>query len=71
MARPVTLKLLSIEKPPRITMDPEAWQEGFNAGRRGPPQNNPFPHRSDEALAWISGYIEGKAKPLRSVKDER
>jgi hypothetical protein len=52
-------------------MDPEAWQQGINAGRRGPPQNNPFPHRSDEALAWISGYIEGKAKPLRSVKDER
>jgi hypothetical protein len=47
----------------------EAYQQGFNAGRRGLPRKNPYPHGSDEALAWISGYIEGKAKPLRVVKE--
>jgi hypothetical protein len=41
---------------------PKAWQEGFNAGRRWFPRKNPYPIDSDEALAWISGFIEGKTK---------
>jgi hypothetical protein len=48
-----------------------AWQEGFNAGRRGFPRRNSYTHRGDEALASISGYVEGRAKPLQSVKDAR
>jgi hypothetical protein len=54
---------------PRVAQDPKAWQEGFNAGRRGLPRKNPYPSGSDEALAWISGFLEGKAKPLRTVKE--
>lgn len=45
-----------------IRQDPKAWQEGYDAGKRGEPLSScPYPVKSDEALAWSSGYIEGKA----------
>jgi hypothetical protein len=51
----------------RITQPPQAWHEGYNAGRRWLPRKNPYSTESDDALAWVSGYIEGKTKPLRIV----
>jgi hypothetical protein len=66
--RSVTLKVLSItpDELRDISKDPEAWQEGFNAGRRG------LARKSEPvSAAWLTGFLEGKAKPLRSVKDER
>ena len=59
---------MTIDNPKRIVQPPKAWQEGFTAGRRGLPRKNPYPHGSDEDLAWLSGYLEGKAKPLRAVR---
>jgi hypothetical protein len=50
---------------------PKAWQQGYNAARKGLPYRNPYPADTDEAFAWISGYVEGKAKPLRSVRRTR
>jgi hypothetical protein len=32
-----------------------------------PPKAYPYSTESDDALAWVSGYIEGKTKPLRVV----
>jgi hypothetical protein len=54
---------------PHIAQNPKVWQEGFNARRRGLPRKNPYKIGSEEAHAWISGYFEGKAKPLRAVKE--
>jgi hypothetical protein len=57
----------------RITQDPKAWREGYNAGRRRLGiRANPYPRDSAESFAWISGLIEGKAiegkaRPLRSI----
>jgi hypothetical protein len=34
------------------------WQSGFNAGQQGRPDTPP---RGVDGLAWVSGYIEGKA----------
>ena len=48
-----------------ITQPPKSWQEGFNAGRRWLPRKNPYPIHSDDALAWVSGYIEGTANRSR------
>jgi hypothetical protein len=47
---------------------PTTWQEGYDAGRRGLPRKNPYSTESVDALAWVSGYIEGKTKPSRAVK---
>jgi hypothetical protein len=52
----------------RITRHPQAWHEGCNAGRRWLPRKNPYSTESNDALAWVSGYMEGKTKPLRAVK---
>ena len=51
----------------RITQPPKAWHEGYDAGRRWVPRENPYSTESDDALAWVSGYKEGKTKPLRVV----
>ena len=48
-----------------IKQDPKAWREGYDAGMRGDPLSScPYSALSDEALAWSSGYIEGKAARL-------
>ena len=69
--RPVSLKVLSVtpEEPGRVGQDPVAWQQGFDAVRRGLARGaNPYPP-GDSALAWAAGYIDGKAKLLRSVEE--
>ena len=53
-------------KPPTLALDASAWCAGFDAGRRGAPLSAcSYPNTSDKALAWSSGYIEGKAARLR------
>lgn len=44
--------------PARIEQQPEAWQDGYNAGRAKKPS---VPPPGTDSLSWISGYIEGKA----------
>jgi hypothetical protein len=51
-----------------IAPTPKAWHEGYDAGRRWLPRKNPYSTESDDALAWVSGYIEGKTKPSRAAK---
>jgi hypothetical protein len=40
------------------TISTTDWNAGFNAGHQGRPNQPP---RGADSLAWISGYIEGKA----------
>jgi len=40
----------------------KAWNEGLAAGMAGrDPRECPYRTMTPEALAWFSGYIEGKA----------
>jgi ribosome modulation factor len=56
----------------RTTLDPKAWNEGFRAGQRGAPREScPYLVGTNERLSWLSGYMDGKAKPLRIVKPSR
>jgi len=49
------------DEPNAITFNAKAWQEGFAVGRRGGERtDNPYPP-GDSALAWINGFLEGKA----------
>ncbi len=54
-------------KKPKIPMDKESWQKGFDAGQRR--EANILPE-GVEVLSWHSGYIEGQAKRLPAPKDE-
>ena len=47
----------------RLTLDPDAYEEGFRAGLTGQPSTAcPYPPaRGVAAWSWQSGYIEGKA----------
>ena len=43
--------------------DPKVWFEGFRAGKFADlPAENPYPPESVLGWAWISGYVEGKAR---------
>lgn len=58
-----------------IQHDEAAWREGWKAGATGKPSANPYPAEDDRALAWISGFIEGKANPdtlpqMRPIRPE-
>ena len=56
---------------PRIILAAKAWQEGFDAGRRGLNWNaNPYPVGTDASRSWQSGLLEGQTKPLQSVDDQ-
>jgi ribosome modulation factor len=47
----------------KLTMDPKAWEEGFEAGEAGTPHGAcPYLAGTTESWSWFSGYIEGKAK---------
>lgn len=46
-------------KQPKVRIDKESWEKGYDAGRRGEPN---LPPRGVEALSWHSGYIEGEAE---------
>jgi len=52
----------------RVALDFRAWATPNN---RWQSSNGLVGHipLGDSAIAWISGYIERMAKPLRSVKD--
>jgi ribosome modulation factor len=43
-------------------MDQKAWQEGYDAGKRGEPVSAcPYRARTAEGWSWSSGFVEGKA----------
>ncbi|MGD1074029.1 MAG: hypothetical protein ABSB15_28305 [Bryobacteraceae bacterium] len=47
----------------KLTMDPKAWDEGFEAGEAGRLTNRcPYPAATTEAWSYHSGWIEGDAK---------
>ena len=49
-----------------IRQDPQAWQEGFQAALDGVPgEDCPYPAGDLLALAWSSGFIEGRAEMQR------
>jgi hypothetical protein len=51
-----------MSEPPRIEYDEASWRAGVMAGRRGDPlPAGRAPPGISDPLAWISGYIEGKA----------
>jgi len=46
-----------------IRQDPRAWQEGFQAALEDvPTEDCPYPAGDILALAWSSGFIEGRAE---------
>jgi hypothetical protein len=45
--------------PARIVQDSASWQAGYNAGMSG--GSNICPPEVPDSLAYVSGYIEGKA----------
>ena len=50
-----------------MQQDQAAWRAGFDAGAAGGQAAScPYPARTAEALAWRSGFIEGKAKASRT-----
>lgn len=47
----------------KLTIDPKAWEEGFEAGESGRLMSRcPYPAATTEAWSWHSGWIEGDAK---------
>ena len=43
-------------------MDQNAWQEGYDAGKRGERVSAcPYRARTAEGWSWSSGFVEGKA----------
>ena len=47
----------------RCSISTQDWQSGYEAGQQGRPNQPP---QGVDGLAWISGYIEGKAN--RNIK---
>jgi len=54
-------------KQPKIRMDKESWQKGFDAGQRGEPN---LPPEEVETLSYHSGYIEGQTEQSPTPKDQ-
>jgi hypothetical protein len=48
-----------------ITQDPASWQAGYNAGMSG--GSSACPPETPDALAYASGYIDGKAARERAA----
>lgn len=48
-------------KGPAVPQDKASWQHGYDAGFNGKQMATKRPVGTDE-LAWVSGYIEGKAE---------
>lgn len=46
-----------------IRMDENAWREGYLAGSTGQSNKCPYQEKDARALAWASGYTNGKANP--------
>ena len=55
------MQTASASSPAVLSMPPEPWQQGFDAGMCCPGEPCPFPVASVEAWAWSSGFIEGKS----------
>ena len=51
-----------------MTLDVEAWDEGFEAGLRGRAGVCPYPPACRQAWSWQSGYIEGKATRMSRIE---
>jgi hypothetical protein len=56
-------------KRPAIVQDPESWEAGHAAGLRGAKPHQPPGTR--DGLAWISGYIEGKADRAKPPEERK
>lgn len=54
-------------KKPKIRIDKESWEKGFDAGQRR--EKNPQPE-GVEVLSWFSGYIEGQAEQPPTPKEK-
>jgi hypothetical protein len=52
---------------PILRQDPEAWQEGYNAGLKVDDQRCPYKAGSAKSWAWRSGYIEGRVERARQT----
>lgn len=44
-----------------IELDPQSWEDGYQAGMSGTSSELQSVYQGDR-FAWISGFIEGKAK---------
>ena len=51
--------------PARIVQDSASWQAGYNAGMSG--GSRECPPEVPDSLAYVSGYIEGKAARQRAA----
>ena len=60
---------LKMETNDNLTMDQDAWREGFRAAEEGKAAC-PYPARSREAWSWQSGFVEGIARSVRNLKPE-
>ena len=55
----------------RVVLAENAWQEGYDAGRRGLTLDaNPYCVGTAEAQAWQYGLIEGRAKRPKVVDEQ-
>ena len=52
-----------------VRLDPKSWQDGYDAGLRTAPRwpMPPTPCALD-SLAWVSGFVEGRATRLDFAK---
>lgn len=48
----------------RISLDPVAWQCGYDAGYTTDPHGAMPPTPAGDGLAWASGFVEGRAARL-------
>jgi hypothetical protein len=52
-----------------LIQDPQAWQEGYVAGRRGlTGMANPYPAGGTQGLSWQAGLRKGRTKRLGIVR---
>lgn len=54
-----------MKKPPAVIQDPAAWKAGYHAGLSGKASTPPPP--GVDALAYVSGVIEGQAARSQKV----
>ena len=53
-----------------LRQDADSWRQGYKAGLSGEPLSaRPYPVGTIASWSWHSGYIEGKAARLASVKN--
>jgi hypothetical protein len=58
--------------PTPVPLIGKAWQEGYEAGKRGlPGAANPYPLGTDASIAWHSGRFKGQTKTQRPAKERK